>query len=48
VVAVGRRGELGLDDGAGDGDGMVLLDVQAACDGGCDVGRDIEPVICAV
>jgi hypothetical protein len=45
VVAVGRGGEFGLDDGARDADRVVLLNVQTARDGRRDVGRDIIPLI---
>ena len=44
VVLEGRLGEVGLDDLAGDGDGVILLQVQAPRSSIEDVGRGVEPL----
>ena len=43
MVFIGRWRELGFDDGAGDGDWVVFLDVQASGDGGCYGRREVMP-----
>lgn len=43
VVFVGGRGEARFDYGAGEGDGVIGLDVQTAGDGGGYVGGEIVP-----
>lgn len=44
VVLVGRLGEVGLDDLAGDGNGVILLQVQSPRSSIEDVGGGVEPL----
>lgn len=41
MVFVGWGGETGFDYRAGEGDGVIWLDVETSGDGGCYIGREI-------